>query len=281
MDGVCSCNQNIPDNWNHSAYGKSVNAMEYNRISASSSESKDVTIFTDEGDKVTISYDQKTEASYSNLKALSYQGAFATENDIAVTEEKLTRMQAEQFSFENSKNLSISVDGDLSQEELADIKEALKQIDGMMTDLLHGGDISEAADEIEAIRNLESLSRLEADYSYEKEVLVEHFGAKQTTTYSEYQAPERIGRGRHRRGQKSLERLIEKMEKLIEDSKARPSKFLKPLQRLFDKMSQRLNDDDPALDDKRQTIQLVESELIKTVEKMAIKEQSETTLIIA
>jgi len=27
MDGICSCNQNIPDKWNLSAYGKSVNAI--------------------------------------------------------------------------------------------------------------------------------------------------------------------------------------------------------------------------------------------------------------
>ncbi len=281
MDGICSCNQNIPDNWNLSAYGKSVNAMEYNRVSASSSESKDITIFTDEGDKVTIAYDKSTEASYSNLKALSYQGAFATANDTAVTKEKLTMMQAEQFLFERSENLSVSVEGDLSEEELADIKEALKQIDDIMTDLLHGGDISEAADEIEEIRNLETLSSLEADYSYEKEVVVEHYSEKQITTYSEYQAPERIGRGRHRGGQKSLERLIEKMQELVEDSKAKPSKFLKHLQNLFDKISQRLDDDDPEHDAKKQTAQLIESELIKRVEQMAIKEQSEATLIIA
>ncbi len=281
MDGICSCNQKIPDNWNPTAYGKSVKAMEYNRISASSSESKDITIFTDEGDKVTLSYDQKTEASYENLKALSYQGAFATANDTTVTKEKLARMQAEQFLFENSKNLSISVEGDLSEEELADIKEALGQIDEIMTDLLHGGDISEVSDEIEEIRNLETLSRVEAEYSYEKEVSIEHVAAKQTTTYSEYQQPERIGRGRHGRGQRSLEKLIDKMEKLIEDSNIKPAKFLKRLEKLFDKISERLEDGTPENDSRRRTAQLVESELIERVETMAIKEESEASLIIA
>ena len=280
MDGICSCNQNIPDKWNLSAYGKSVNTIEHNRISASSSESKDITIFTDEGDKVTISYDQETEASYINFKTLSYQGAFATANDASVTKEKLSRMQAEQFLFENSKNLSISVAGDLNEAELADIKEALKQIDAVMTDLLQGGNISEAADEIEEIRNLKTLSSLEANYRYEKEVWVEHIAVKQTSAYSEYQATERIDKGRHGRDYNSLEKLIEKMEALVEDSKARPSEFLKPLQRLFDKISQRLDYGIPAHDAKRQTLQLIESELIKKVEQMAIKEQSEVTLTI-
>ncbi len=273
------------------AYGKSVRAMEYNHIYLSKDESKNITIFTDEGDKVSISYDEHTEASYENLKALSYRGAAVASDNSIVTKEVLSRMQREQFLFENSKSLTISIDGDLNEQELEDIKSALNKIDEIMKELFLGGDIADAATGIQEIRDLESLSGVEAEYSYKKELVVEHYAVKEVATYAEYRPKERIGqdgighgrigRGRHRKRHNDLKMLIDKMANAIEDSGVKPRKFRRHLKEFFANFLQNDKNEKHGHKDKAQNVEHIESALMLKLDQITVKEEAEATLIIA
>ncbi len=281
MDAICKYAEATPNRWCPNAYSRSINMVQANRISLTSNESKDITIITDEGDKVTLSYDHQVESTYAGLKALSYQGATATADGMEMIKETLTRMDAEHFQFENSQHMTISVDGDLNNQEMADIKMAIKQIDEIMTGLLHGENISEAAKNIEDLKHLESLSSFEADYSYERDVLLERYVAREVNTSSEYKSLERTGRGRHRIKHDALEKLIDKMANFLEDSKTKPHKFFRPLRKLFADISDRLDDQHLDHTVKKHIVGLIESALIEKVESMTLREQSEATFIVS
>ncbi len=277
MDSISSSCSATPCYWDNTAMKRSYNAVQFSRITASRQESKDITIFTDEGDKVTISYDYKTQASYANLKALVYRGDFAASENQAVVREILTRIQGEDFQFEDSRNLTIAVDGDLNEQELADIKKAIAGIDEIMTDLLHGGDTSEAMTAAAEIRDLESIAGLEADYRYEKTVVIEKYALKDSETDAKYGLSESSTPGRHRNRLNSFMKRIEKMIEIVEHSNVKPSKFFKPLEKLLTNIITELKEDNPANKARRHVADLMGAELIKRIRQLAHKNNFHVT----
>ncbi len=274
MDSISSSCATTPACWDSAAVSKSYNSMQFSRISASSKESKDITIYTEEGDKVTISYDQQTQASYDSLKALSYRGDFARSGNQTMAKEVLTSIQGERFQFEDSRSLSISVDGDLNDQELSDIKKALEEVDEIMTDLLQGGNISEAMADAAEIKDLESIAGLEADYRYEKTLQVEKVALEESETYSRYGTPQDISSPKHKNELDSFMKLIDKMAKIVEDSNAKPKKFSKHLNRLFANYAKDLEEDRPGNKAKRRAADLIGAELVKRIEQLADKDKS-------
>lgn len=273
MYSVSSPCEATPGCWDNAALSRSHKAMQFSQVTASSEESKNITIYTDEGDKVTLSYDHQTQASYANLKALSYQGSFAVSEDTVGAKEALTRIQGEQFLFEDSRNLTISIEGDLNELEVKDIKEAIMKIDKIMTDLLHGGDTSEAMAGAEKLKDLETLSGLEADYQYERSVLVEQIAVKESTTTLKSEMAEAPAASPDEEWT-SLNDLIERMSNIIEETKIKPSKFFKPLRQLFTGISKGLERHLPGHKIKRHMADLIGSELAKRLEQLSEKANS-------
>jgi hypothetical protein len=226
---------------------------------------------------VTISYDHKTEASYASLKALAYCGDFAAGENQAVAREICARIQGKDFQFDDSRNLTIAVEGDLNKQELADIKKALAGIDEIMTDLLHGGNISEAMAEADEIRDLETIAGLEADYRFEKTVLLEKYTLKNAETYSKNGLSEGLTPGRHRNRYHSLSKRIEKMTEIIEHSNVKPSRFLKPLEKLFANITGEFKEDHPPGKARRHVADLIRDELFKQIRLLAEKDNSHVT----
>lgn len=251
--------------WDHAAIRRSYSAVQLSRISVSSCESKDISIYTDEGDKVTISYDHQTQASYANLKALAYRGDFAAGENQVVAKGVLARIQGESFQFEDSRNLIISVDGNLNEQELADIKKAIEGIDKIMTDLLKGGNFSEAMADATELRDLDSIAGLEADYHYEKAVLVENMALREAGIYSRYGLSENISSAGHRRNADPFKKIVDGMTKIVEDSHAKPSNFYKPVKMLFANIIQELKEDKPGNRATRHVAELIGAELIKKI----------------
>jgi len=254
---------------NLSSASSSYHALQLSRVTASSKESKDITIFTSEGDKVTLSYDHQTQASYANLKALSFQGNFTAGEDTAIVKEMLTALEGERFWFEDSQDLSISVEGDLNEQELEDIKKAIMKIDKIMTGLLHGDSISEAMSRAENIRNLETISGLEADYQYERSVIIEQISVEEVTRTSDYRPAEGDLQSHNRDEWVSLEGLIDRMAEVMENSKVKPAKFYKPLRKLFSDISHGLGKNRPQNMMKRHLTDWIGAELFKRIRDLA------------
>ena len=271
MDSISSSCAATPCHWDNAAIKSRYNTAQFSRIAASTQESKDITIYTDEGDRVTISYEHEIQASYADLKVLAYCGDFAVNENQALVGEMLTRIQGRNFQFEDSRNLTIEVDGHLNEQELANIKKAIEGIDEIMTDLLHGGDIAEAMTDAAGIRDLESIAGLEADYRYEKAVVIEKYALSNLETQEKYGLNGGVIPGRHGNKPNSFMNRIEKMAEIIENSDVAPDRFLKPVERLFANITKEINTDNSANKARRHVAGLMGAELIKRIRQLAHK----------
>ena len=95
------------------------------RLSISEIQTKDITIYTDEGDKITISSNEQSHAQYLTYEGLARKRISGDYQGHTVRRETLAMFKGERFEFENSRSISISVDGDLDEQELKDIKQAI------------------------------------------------------------------------------------------------------------------------------------------------------------
>ena len=84
MESITSCCSNTPAYGDFSAVSKNVKATQYSKIEASSSQSKDITLYTEEGDKVTLSYNQESSLTYASLSAMSYGFDFSSDENQAI-----------------------------------------------------------------------------------------------------------------------------------------------------------------------------------------------------
>ncbi|SPD71781.1 hypothetical protein PITCH_A1020026 [uncultured Desulfobacterium sp.] len=261
----CQCAPSYSNYGDISESRKRVQAMS---ILASSTISKDLTIYTDEGDKVTISYDRETQASYEDLKALTYQGTISVNGDQAVVDQSSAELMTEKFLFEDEQNLEISVDGDLSEEELKDIKKVIKRIDKLMTDLLYGGNISKTMKQAEKTGGIDTIAGVEADYQYETTFTIQQLAAAQNTTYSRYALPEAQPTDSDTTGSEDIRKVVDQMAKLVDESDLKPSKLIKQVRELFSGIIEELKEDRPGNRAGRHWADLIGSELMKRIKQM-------------
>jgi hypothetical protein len=228
------------------------------QASVSQQQNKDITLYTDEGDKVTISSGQQSQAFYSN-----YAGSY---NDYAFNQYKSAAFQDERFRYENSQHLSISVDGNLNEQERKDIRKAIKTIDKIMTKVLKGGDINKGLAKALRLVNRGSISAIEANYSYEKSIMVEHTQTEELTTYSkdglvEKSVPEA------NRNFNTINKLVDEMAKIVKDTDIEPSKTIKPIKQLFSHLLEKLSEDEHENRPKIRLAKRIEDDLIEEIEK--------------
>lgn len=145
---------------NSGAVIQNFKAEKQSHLTASCEKDLDLSIYTDEGDKVTLSYDAKTKANYLSYENLAWQkGALSWEKN-------------REFSYSSSKSFSLTVDGDLNKQELMDIKKVLKGIDKILRDFM-AEDMKHLLKDTEKIQNLDTIAGVEAQYSYEKQLFIE------------------------------------------------------------------------------------------------------------
>jgi len=103
------------------------------RLAAVTDRSEDITFTTKEGDTVTLSLDQSTTAVYGRDGRISQIRQYVADADGAQTvEESLSGETREWFGIESSREFNLSVEGDLSREEITDIRKALRRIHHLM-----------------------------------------------------------------------------------------------------------------------------------------------------
>jgi len=225
----------------------STNSRIYNellltRIETSNQQHKDITLVTEEGDRVTISSSFQRQAVYSTYEGISQYTVSATSENLGMEKNQLTMFEGETFDYENDRNFSISVDGDLNKQELKSIKKAVKTIDKIMTDILYGKHIPDGLAKAIEISNLGSIASLEANYQYEKTVLVEQTAIQEAVTYSKDGLAENIALPNN--NELTIENPIDEMITAVKDSGVKPSKFIKPIKKLFANILNNLAEND-------------------------------------
>jgi len=138
---------------------RDVNISQYLKVSTFESESTDMVFFTEEGDRVTISSESQISSEYFN-----YRNLLMNKNISA-------NVEARNISISSDSKISITVEGDLSEEELKDIKKAIKTVDKIMQ-ALKSGDIESAMKLAFETISLDSISGLSASMELEKNVTV-------------------------------------------------------------------------------------------------------------
>ena len=269
MNSITSYSPAPPGPSNFREAYQSYTELQAARISISETQSKDITIFTDEGDKVTISSNEQSYAQYLTYEGLSRKRISGDYQGHAITKESFAMFKGERFEFETSRSISISVDGDLNEQELKDIKKAIKGIDKIMTDLLYGGDMVKAIAKAIEIKELDTISGLEANYRYEKEVMVEQTSIKESTTYSRQglaeTAPLTKPLTKNTNYLDQLKTLIDEMDSIVKESGLEPSRFNNPIKRLFSNYRNDLHEKESQDNGKIRITELIEAELIERI----------------
>ncbi len=219
-------------------------SLEATQITANSQAQKDITIYTDEGDTVTLSFESEDQVYYSNYQGQAREvQALGFQNAAAVQMQRIAVKQ-ETIEIDRQRAFTVTVEGDLSDQELEDIKTTLQKIDALMTDILYENDFSEVAATTAELRELDSLAGIEADYQYEKAVLVQ-----QTKVHERSQASqaESAAHTRHH-GPKHRKmpggRFVKDLIRIVKDSGIKPQMFARPLKSLFRDFSERLPGND-------------------------------------
>lgn len=144
--------------------------------SLSTSESLDtgLTIRTKDGDLVTLN-----SSSFNSMDAYFYDGAgiARTANGEAFVAEK-----SREITLASGQSFSFSVDGNLSEDELADIDSLLKGLDQVISKM-KSGDMEKALDKAMQLGGFDTFASFAADISYQRSYqMTSAFAAESTQT---------------------------------------------------------------------------------------------------
>jgi hypothetical protein len=130
-------------------------AAKLSTFQASTETQSRLTILTEDGDRVTLSSHSTTEVGYADYRYLGYQAGSQTD------------VHGQALTVTASREFSISVDGDLSRDELHDIRKLVHDLDKVVRDALRGRD-EKAADRAARIGDLGSLAGFELVVNHEE-----------------------------------------------------------------------------------------------------------------
>ena len=230
MDLQCVCNSLFSSHTTPETKSKFFNSSQINSASIVGEQSADITIMTEEDDKVTLSSDSQYEASLT------------TYNSKAITNTTYTESKGRLFSFGASRQLNLAVEGDLNDQEKKEIKKVLKAIFKMMKGLFFGK-TDQITDNTRNISNLDTISKLEAEFEFKKSVtLVSQSTAKSETYLPVHKNPNNseIELTESEDGREPVSRVTDRMVQFVKDSDIKPEKLLKYVDRMFSKLSRAL-----------------------------------------
>jgi hypothetical protein len=138
--------------------GRSFMAEQSRTTSQSVAQSTAVTLTTEEGDRVTLSLAKATETQAGTYQGLTYGYGGAATNEAAF------------LRHIDSSQATIDIQGDLSEEEWAEIEQVVEVIDHMMDGFL-SGDLAAMTKDAGTLKELDTITSLEAAFSFERQVI--------------------------------------------------------------------------------------------------------------
>lgn len=145
----------------HFGRGVDFNGSNHSLVDLAEQSSKEVSIETKEGDLVTIA-----DASY-------FEGSVSSYNSFGRSGGESSFFSYESFAFQTGREFTLSVEGDLNKNEISDIKNIMKDMEGIMAEL-RSGDMQEAVDmALGMLNHRDTLQSIEAELSYESRFSME------------------------------------------------------------------------------------------------------------
>ncbi|MDY7031810.1 MAG: hypothetical protein SVY10_07865 [Thermodesulfobacteriota bacterium] len=228
---------------------RNLNTTEVNRASILEQKSADIDLVTAEGDRVTISLNSLHGESYSSYNSKGYVNGM------------ISKVQMEAFRSVADSEALITLEGDLNEEELADIQTVLGKIESLAGDFFSGA-IDEIAAEGIQFDDMGSVVGLQAslDHSYtlsvEQQYMAKITGipSEQPGTFTEKERPIT--------GDK-VRTLIDNMTKAVEESRVMPKKMTKVLPSFIDHLFDKHLVEDDAEGTKRDLAKLIQSDFLR------------------
>ncbi|WP_163338870.1 hypothetical protein [Desulfopila sp. IMCC35008] len=132
----------------------------------------DLVLETREGDKVTLSAN-----SYSRMDAYLYDSKGMVQNETGTA---LYSESIREITLASGQSFSFTVEGNLNEDELADIESLLQGLDGVIHEMKQG-DMFGALDEAMEMGGYESVASFEANISYQQSYQMSSAVAATTT----------------------------------------------------------------------------------------------------
>lgn len=181
-----------------------------------------LTIQTREGDVVTL-----TSSSFTGFNASSYTSQGVLESDSGTA---MVTRHSREITLTSGEAFSFSVQGDLSEEELADIENIIKGIDGIISEVADG-DMDDAVAKALSMGSYDSISMYSADISYARAYSM----TQETTSSGAWSDGDTTAGSSGSKGwQGTLDSVFDKMAQLLEKQEEKLlEKSQQPLDALF------------------------------------------------
>jgi ribosomal protein S13 len=234
------------------------------RFNALHKESKNITLLTEEGDKVTIS-------------ALSqFQVRYMMYDYSELIKEKTASFQTEKLNASSGNAFQMTVEGDLNQEEQADIEKILERMDSLMQDLINGDMEGLMNRAVGIIDGTDTIAGLEAVLQFEQRVEMEQQTITQLSGdgHSLQQIPHLLnptGNGQSNIPNELFSQLAVKIShqltEIIEESNIEFKDIVEPMNQLFSDILARLSQETTPLELlKSQLVEQIQSNLSNLME---------------
>lgn len=137
----------------------SLKASQTQLAAVTSSRSLDMSLVTEEGDKVTFSMDAQTSAIY------------AAYGEVGMDDESLNAQWGAFSAGQFEREMTFTVEGDLNKQERREIRKVMKTINRMMKNFVQGK-LNPMMARAQKLQGLETIDSLEVGMSYERQVIV-------------------------------------------------------------------------------------------------------------
>jgi hypothetical protein len=195
-----------------------------------------LTIKTREGDIVTLS-----SSRFAQFNSFEYnsRGEIQTDSSSA-----LITQHTREITLETGDQFSFSVQGDLNEQELADIEAIVKGVDSIVAQVAQG-DMEEAVEQAMAMGNYSSVSMYSADISYERSYsITEETRSVASSPLSVSDPDAKISRPEHSQRPNHRNRFADRMARFLEKQEEKSlAKAQQPLIALFEQLQKNISAD--------------------------------------
>lgn len=222
--------------------GKEFQASQSLRLASVSEVSQDITLHTKEGDTVTLSMDRETIAVYGRDGKLSIDQQYAVSADgEEYAYDRVAGEAREWFGFESSQEITVTVEGDLSREEMRDIRKALRRIDRLIGKSFGPEAAGRRGHGPAGLARLDTLAGIEVDVRQSRTIM-----AAQSTSLSalSYGADRRTTENPARPLETTVpawQAAADETVGIVEETGIDPVHFVDPLRDLFGHWTRKMN----------------------------------------
>lgn len=261
MNSITALNPFSTESGYAPAESRSYNAARVNQTAVAGEQSTDITIITDQKDRVTLSFDADFQTSYT-----TYTGLAANNNGYAKVEGKY-------FAFDLSLEQSISVEGDLNEQELKDIKKVIKRLGRIMKKFLAGSldDVAQKAGKL--LKNMKTIDSVDARIEFTKSALMLDKKYVEATALSPMDTDQNIQASQlppeFSSEFKPIHELTDGMVDIVEGSQIHPAKMMRGVHRLFRHLFSDIARGEPQNRDKMNLARLIQSDFIEKLKELS------------